>query len=195
LLLFIYDRMALTDFSGGFMFKRFFLAALIILPLSIAQPRAQETASEDAKTRPNRQEILDLMNKAGRTPVQQQSSRIDSIWKDLSASKTPRSDFMYCLGLAYLGNYKAQRCAGSAYEKSIGIVEDLSEAYAWYAVALENQIADKAAEETITADRDRVKEKLLAAYPHPTEDDLDDLARTQKSRVTQYQQDAKKGKK
>jgi TPR repeat protein len=52
-----------------------------------------------------------------------------------------------------LGNYKAQRCVGSAYESARGIVEDLSEAYTWYATALENRIADKADEQD-EADQD-----------------------------------------
>jgi TPR repeat protein len=180
------------------MFKRLLLAAMIALPLIFtlaAAAQVSSTASENAKTRLNKQEVIDLMIKAGRMPAQQQSNKLDSIWKDLSASKTPRSDFLFCAGLAYLGNCKAQRCVASAYENGIGIVDDLSEAYSWYGVALENRISDKAAQELLEADTDRVKQKLLANYPHPTEDDLDDLVRAQKSRIAQYQEEAKKARK
>ena len=175
------------------MLKKLLLTLIIALPLAIATS-AQEPASEDAKTRPNKQEVLDLMIKAGRMPAQQQNARIDAIWKDSSAGKTPRSDFLFCTGFAYLGNPKAQQCVGSAYENGRGIVEDLSEAYAWYAVALENKLTDKATAEKIEADKERVKERLLSAYPHPTEDDLDDLAKAQESRIAQYQEDVKKAK-
>ena len=180
------------------MFRRLLLATTIALPLILAiAAAAQESsnASEDAKTRLNKQEVFDLMVKAGRMSAQQQSSKLDSIWKDLSTSKTPRSDFLFCAGLAYLGNYKAQRCVASAYENGIGIVDDLSEAYAWYGVALENHISDKAAQELLETDTDRVKQRLLANYPHPTEDDLDDLVRAQKSRIAQYAEETKKARK
>lgn len=175
------------------MLKKLLLTLMVALPLAIAAS-AQEPASEDAKTRPNKQEILDLMITAGRMPAQQQSARLDAIAKD-SAGKTPRSDFLFCTGCAYLGNTRAQQCVASAYENGRGIVEDLSEAYAWYAVAFENKITDKAIAEKIEADKERVKERLLAAYPHPTEDDLNDLAGALKSRIAQYQEDVKKAKK
>jgi TPR repeat protein len=154
-----------------------------------------QDSSEETKTRPNRQEIIDLMVKTAKMPAQQQSAKIDSLWQASSGSPTPRSDFMFCTGLAYLGNYKAQRCVGSAYENGRGVVEDLSEAYAWYAVALDNKAADKPARETIEADKERVKGRLISAYPHPTEDELDDLAKGQKSRIEQYQEDLKSAKK
>ena len=173
--------------------KKLLLTMLIALPLTIAQPKAQE--SEDARTRPNKQETIDLMVKFGGMPAQQQKAKIASIMQNPSAGKTPRSDFLFCLGMAYLGNYEAQRCVGGAYENSRGVVEDLSEAYAWYAVALENTIPDEAAKGVIEADKERVKTRLLAAYPHPTEDDLDDMERAQKSKIEQYQEDVKKVRK
>jgi hypothetical protein len=175
------------------MLRKTLWTMLIALPLTIAQAKAQD--SEDTKTRPNKQEIIDLMVKTGTMPAQQQKSKIDSIRQDPSAGKTPRSDFLFCLGLAYLDDYQAQRCVGSAYEHGAGIVEDLSEAYAWYAVALGNKITDESARGTIEADKERVKTRLLSAYPHPTEDDLDDMERAQKTRIAQYQEDAKKAKK
>jgi hypothetical protein len=164
---------------------------LIFLPM----PFAQEPASESIKTRPNKQEIIDLMTQIGRMPAPQQNSKIDSLWQDFSVSKAMRSDFLFCMGLAHLGSYKAQRCVANAYESGSGIVEDQSEAYAWYAIALENKIADKTAEQKIEADKERVKTRLISAYPHPTEDELDDLVRAQQTRITQYRDDVKKTKK
>ena len=168
------------------------LSALLSLSLPAM---AQESATETEKTRPNKQEIIDLMIQAGRMPAQQQMSRIDSLWQNLSASKTPRADFLFCLGMAYLGNYKAQRCVASAYEGGLGIVEDSSEAYTWYALALANKIPDPSAAQIIEADKDRVQARLLGAYPHPTEDELEDMVRAQQTRITQYRDDMKKAKK
>jgi TPR repeat protein len=154
--------------------------------------RAQETSSEEPKTRPNKQEILELMTSAGRLPVAQQDARMDAIRQNAPAGKSARTDFLFCMGLAYLDNPKAQQCVGRAYENGRGIVEDLSDAYGWYAVALENKRADTALRETIEADKERVKDKLLSAYPHPTEDELEDLARAQISRIAQYRDDLKR---
>jgi hypothetical protein len=178
------------------MLKKILIVLTIALSLSCLQATfAQEPASQSAKTRPNKQEIIDLMIQIGRMPAQQQSSKIDSLWQDFSVSKTPRSDFLFCMGMAYLGNYKAQRCVANAYESGSGIVEDQSEAYAWYAIALENKITDTTAAQKIEADKERVKTRLLSAYPHPTEDELDDLVRAQQTRMTQYRDDVKKPKK
>jgi hypothetical protein len=178
------------------MFKRVLIVLMVALPLLFLQgPLAQEPDSESAKTRPNKQEIIDSMIRVGKMPVPQQISKIDSLWQDPSTGKTPRSDFMFCMGLAYLGNYKAQRCVAGAYEHGRGIVEDQSEAYAWFATALENRISDPAAQQRIEADKERVKARLLSAYPHPTEDELDDSVRAQQTRIAQYQEDAKKAKK
>jgi TPR repeat protein len=178
------------------MLRKLLLTMIIALSLTMAQTKAQE--SEDSKARPNKQETLDSMIKAGRIPAQQQKARIDSLWAGSTSSdlsKTPRSDFLFCLGLSFLGNCKAQRCVGNRYERGIGIVEDLSEAYAWYSVALENQTADEASKGILEADKERVKTRLLSAYPHPTEDDLDDMTRALQTRIGQYQEDAKKAKK
>ena len=167
--------------------KRFLLFALFLtLTQSIT------IASEDTKTRPNKQEIIDMMLQASRLSAQEQSSRLDQILKNQEDSKTPRSDFMFCTGLAYQGNYKAQMCVGAAFEKNLGIVEDMSEAYTWYELALANTIPDQADAQKAEANRDRVKEKLVSAYPHPTEDDLTDLVNAQKTRIAQYQDQIKK---
>mgnify|MGYP000844251225 CR=1 FL=1 len=151
--------------------------------------------SEDAKTRPNKEEISALTLEAGRLPAREQNSRLEKILKDQAGSQTPRSDFMFCTGLAYLGNYKAQRCVGYAYEKGIGIVEDLTEAYTWYEIAHGNSIFDEADVQKTEEDRDRTRDRLISAYPHPTEDELNDLVNAQKLRIAQYQELLKKSPK
>jgi hypothetical protein len=178
------------------MLKRILSFVTVAISLALLQSSlAQEPASENVKTRLNKQETIDQMLKVGRMSAQQQNSKVDALWKNLSAGKTPRSDFLFCMGLAYLGNYKAQRCVASAYENGRGIVEDQLEAYTWYAVALQNKISDPDDEQTIQADKERVMDRLLAAYPHPTEDELDDMVGARQTRMTQYQDDMKKAKK
>jgi hypothetical protein len=146
---------------------------------------------EETKTRPDKQEITNQMIQIGRMSLQQRDSRVDQITGNQSVTKTPRSDFMFCVGLAYLGNYKAQTCVASAYENGRGVVEDLSEAYTWYFIAYEGQ-AQKPTEEKAQALMESVKNRLVSAYPHPTEDDLDDMVKAQKARIAQYQAEAKK---
>ena len=177
------------------MLRKLTIAAAAVLMLTIVESRgAQESASEDAKSRPDKQEIIGSMLKAAQMPAQEQTRKLDSILQNPSGSQTPRSDFMFCIGLAYSGNDKAQKCVGSAYEGGRGVVEDLSEAYTWYAIALENQPAGRPAEQSAEADKERVKMRLLAAYPHPSEDDLDDMVNTQKTLIAQYREDVKRAK-
>jgi TPR repeat protein len=168
--------------------RLFFIALLIAFSQSII------AQSEDVKTRLNKKEITDLMVQIGRMPVQQQNTRLAQILQDPAGSKTPRSDFTFCSGLAYWGNFKAQICIGNAYENGRGIVEDLSEAYTWYALALEDQAANEAEAKKAEAARDRVKSKLVSGYPQPTEDDLADLVNSQKAQIAQYQEQIKKAK-
>ena len=171
------------------MIKRFFFTALLL-----TLPQLLMAQSEDVKARLNKQEITDLMIQVSRMPIQQQKDKTAQILKDPAGSKTPRSDFTFCTGLAYLGNYKAQMCVAGAIEKGRGIVEDLSEAYTWYAIASENQKSDEAEAKKAEEERERVKEKLISAYPHPTEDDLADMVNSQKDRISQYQDQIKKAK-
>ncbi len=181
------------------MLKRSLIAAMLMLfcAFMTASAAAQGAASvsEDAKTRLHKEEVIALMVKTGQMPKAQQDSRLDLILKDQSGSKTPRSDYLFCTGLAYLGNYKAQECIGTAFEKGLGIIEDLSEAYAWYGVAVENQGADDAAQQRLQAAEERVMRSLRSAYPAPSDDDLVDMIHAQKDRVAQYQNEMKKAKK
>ena len=176
------------------MIKRlFFMAAMMVALSAIPVPAPAQGGSEDVKARPNKQDIIDQMIAAGRISAPQRNSRLDQILSG-QPGKTPRFDFMFCLGSAYLGNYKAQRCLGKAYEGGLGVVEDISEAYAWYSVAFENQSAEKSAQKEIESDLDRVKQRVFSSYPAPTDDDLDDLVKAQKSRIAQYQSEVKKAK-
>jgi hypothetical protein len=181
------------------MLRRFLLTAFIALPVFFAQSalsaQAPAAGSEDAKTRPNKQEITDLMAQINRLPGPQQNSKIDQILTDQAGSKTPRSDFMFCTGLAYLGNAKAQACAAKAYESGLGVVEDLSEAYTWYALAHETRIANESEAQKVEEARDRVKQRLVSIYPAPTDEDLEAQVNAQKTKIAQYQSEIKKTKK
>ena len=173
------------------MIKRLFCAALIIFSLFIIQASAiaqQPSVSENAVTRPDKEEILPWMSYTSRLSGTQQNEKLDAILKSasVSGSKTPRSDFMTCLGLAYWGNGKAQQCVAQAYEKSLGIVEDFLEAYSWYAVAHSQKT--EGSEENL----ERVKTRLLSVYPAPTEDELDAQLAELKNQILKYQAEAKK---
>ncbi len=175
------------------MLRKPFMAFIVLAALALGAATAagqEQAAAEDVKTRPNKQEIIDWMSRAGAGAPSERDARVDAILKQSSAGRTPRSDFTFCAGLAYLGDPKAQICAGRAYEFAWGVVEDLSEAYAWYAVAAESASADASEREKAAADRDRVKNKLLSVYPAPSDDDLEDLVREHKSRMEQYRKAA-----
>jgi hypothetical protein len=62
-------------------------------------------------------------------------------------------------------------------------------------LAAGSNIKDETDAQKAEADRDRVKERLVSAYPHPTEDDLSDLVSAQKTRIAQYQEETKKARK
>ena len=136
------------------MFERLLLAVILIFPVFSSAAAAQAPAateyrmvlepitsaqavSETDVYRPDKNDIISWMNQASKISAAQQNEMVDAALKNISGSggKTPRSDFQLCLGLAYLGNAKAQRCAGSAYEKGIGIVDDTLEAYVWFELA------------------------------------------------------------
>jgi TPR repeat protein len=172
------------------MIKRLWLVAMITLSLSPAQgisaAQGASAASENERTRIYKQDIIELMVQIGRMPVLQQSDKMDKIWKEQSRSKTPRSDFLFCMGYAYLGNYKAQAYLGYALENGRGIVEDLSEAYVWYSVALDHPAAEKEFIQKLQADTQRVKQKLQLSYPAPTDDDLDELVKAKKEQLVLY---------
>lgn len=177
------------------MLKRFLLTAIIALPVLFAQSALSAqapAASEDEKTRPNKQEVADLMVQVSKMSAQQQNSKIDQLLADQAGSKTPRSDFLFCTGLANMGNAKAQTCVARAYENGTGVVEDLSEAYTWYALACRTGFADASEAQKAEEIRDRIKERLISAYPHPTEEELEDQVNAQKTRIAQQQAEIKK---
>ena len=186
--MFLYDDSGQT---GGFMNKSLWLTVMLVLSLSVipltAVGQDLKAASENEKTRLEKEEITKLMIQVRRLPVSEQESRMGRIWKDPSGSKTPRSDFLFCVGLAYLGNYKAQAYLGSAYESGRGIVTDSYESYVWYLVALQNASGDAEAEQKLRKDRDRIKMSLVSVYPAPSDEELDELVKERLHRITEYQ--------
>lgn len=172
------------------MIKRLLPAVTIALSLSLVQgcfaAQGASPSSENERTRVFRQDIIELMVRIGRMPVPDQSSKMDLIWKEQSRSKTPRSDFLFCVGLAHLGNYRAQAYLGYAFENGRGIVEDLSEAYVWYSIALDHPAAEKEFLQKLRADTERVKQKLQINYPAPTDEELDDLVKAKKEEIVLY---------
>jgi hypothetical protein len=195
----VIEAFVIDVFFGGLMLRRVFLTLILTLSFPLLSVRAAiqapAAASEDAQTRLNKKEIIDLMFKIGRMPRAQQDSRIAQIAKSQSDSKTPRSDFEFCMGLAYLGNYKAQVCAAKAFEHGLGIVEDLSDAYVWYVLALENPIADEANRKRLEEEKESLTLKLRSSYPAPSDDELEELVRTEKTRLTDYRNEVTKAKK
>jgi hypothetical protein len=176
-----------------------FLTAIIALSFSPiparAALRATPAASEDTKTRLDKQEIMDLMLKIRQMPAAQQDSKMSQIAKSQSDGKTPRSNFEFCMGLAYLGNYKAQACAAKAYERGLGIVEDFTDAYVWYVLALENTIDDAATRKRLEEEKERIILKLRSSYPSPSDDELEDQVRAEKDRIADYRKEVAKTKK
>jgi hypothetical protein len=167
------------------MVRKLLLTAIIALPFSLlsiiatAQTSTPESAGDGAKM--TKDDIIILMVQVGRVPVVQQDRKMETIWENMDGSQTPRSDFLFCTGFAYLGNYKAQACLGHAYEKGRGADRDFADAYVWYSIALENPIKDPADKLRIQADRDRMRKVLLSGTPARTEKELNDLIKTQKA--------------
>jgi hypothetical protein len=128
-------------------------------------------------------------------PPAQQESRMAQIAKGQSDSKTPRSDFEFCMGLAYLGNDKAQACVAKAFEHGLGIVEDLSDAYVWNVVALENPVHTAGTQKRLEEEKERLTLKLRSTYPAPSDDELEELVRVEKNRLTDYRNEVNKVKK
>jgi hypothetical protein len=165
------------------MFKRSLFSFALAISFAASILIAQTTgADETAKTRPDKQEIIDIMAQVNKIPPQQQTAKIDSIIKNSTASKTPRSDFMFCLGAAYLGNRQGQICAANAYERATGIVEDFTEAYTWHAIA-----GSEGAE--------KMKIKLVSVYPAPTDEELENAVNARKSEAAHYLEQVKEAKK
>jgi len=170
------------------MFKRLFLVVILFFSVLFLTAAAQvPAASEKDIFRPDKSDIIDWMNQAARMPAAQQNEGADAALKGISTSgsKTPRSDFQLCVGLAYLGNAKAQRCVAFAYEKGIGIIDDMLEAYAWFELAHGGGDAESAADAT------RVLLILNSSYPAPTEEELEILIADQKAKVAAYQKEIK----
>ena len=170
------------------MFKRLFLALTLICSIFTFTAAAQvPAASETDIYRPGKKEIADWMNQMSKLPVAQQNERTDAALKGISvsSSKTPRSDFQLCIAMAFLGNAKAQRCVGYAYEKGFGVVDDMLEAYVWF------ELAKKGGDSESASDVSRVLLILNSAYPAPSEEDLESMVDEQKRLITEYQKEIK----
>nr|AGS52834.1 hypothetical protein [uncultured bacterium contig00009] len=171
------------------MFERLLLAVTLIFSLFASAAPAQVPATSETDIyRPDKNDAIAWMTQASKIPAAQQNERVDAALKGISASssKTPRSDFQLCLGLAYLGNAKAQRCVGYAYEKGFGVVDDLLEAYVWFELAHSGGDAESEPEVN------RVVLALNSVYPAPTEEELETLAAEQKKKIAEYQKELKK---
>ena len=144
-----------------------------------------KAVSENEQTRLSRDEITKLMIQVGSVPVAEQNRKIDLLWADKAGDKTPRSDFLFCMGMAYLGNYKAQAYLGRAFEAGKGIVIDFYESYVWHSIALSNAVDDREAEQKIQSDKDRIKQLLVSVYPSPSDQELDELIEARKQEITE----------
>ena len=171
------------------MFKRLLLSLTSIFSFLAFAAAAQVPASSETDVYlPDKNDIISWMSQAAKMPAARQNEMADAALKGISTSdsKTPRSDFQLCVGLAYLGNAKAQRCAGYAYEKGFGVVDDMLEAHTWFELA--HSGGDKESE----ADARRVLLILNSAYPAPTEEELENMAKDQKRKIAEYQKEIKK---
>ena len=157
---------------------------LLLAPISVL---AQvNPASEDEKSLLHESEIIDLMARLRQMPPQQQKEKIDELWTNDSGDKTPRSDFLYCSGFAYLDNYKAQACLGRAFENGRGIVQDNMDAYVWYTIALDHPIDDMNFKEKLQSSQTHVKQVLVSVYPAPSDYELEEAVKKQKEKIEQY---------
>ena len=173
------------------MFERLFLTVTFIISVFVFTAAAQvpvPAESEKDVYRPDKSDIIAWMNQASKMPAILHSESVDAALKGImfSGGKTPRSDFQLCVALAYLGNAKAQRCVGYAYEKGIGVVDDTLEAYIWF------EIAQSGGDEESKADAARVLLILNSAYPAPSEEELEVMTAEQKGKIAGYQKEIKK---
>jgi hypothetical protein len=178
---------------GGHMSRKLattVIIAIIAVTFTLTLSIAAEKESEDVNTRPGKKEVLELMVKSAQMSGKQQNDQLTAIVKNQSKSNTPRSDFLFCLGLAYWNNVQAQKCAGKAYETGRGIIEDFSEAYSWYSLALA-----KSPDKNTEADQQRMQDKMRVVYPFPSDDDLEQQILAAQDRVKEYQSEVKAEKK
>jgi TPR repeat protein len=171
------------------MFVRLFSVVILIFSVFTVVAAAQvPAASETGIYRPDKSDIVSWMTQASKIPAAQQNERAEAALKGISgsSSKTPRSDFQLCVGLAYLGNAKAQRCVGFAYEKGFGVVDDLLEAHVWF------ELAHGGGDKESGPDVKRTLLALNSSYPAPGEEELEILVAEQKKKVADYQKELKK---
>ena len=161
------------------------IAAYVLMPIALSGQEIK-ALSEDEQTRLGKDEITKLMIQVRRMPAVERDRKMDLLWSGKSGDKTPRSDFLFGVGLAYLGNYKAQAYLGRAYELGKGIVRDTYESYIWYSIALSNPVDDPEAKKKIQSERHHIKQLLVSVYPAPSDQELDDLVEARKRQMSDY---------
>lgn len=164
-------------------------ALLAMLPVS-APAQGIQAESESEQTRLDRSEIADLIARAGGMTAGLQQERIDRIWLSGDDSATPRSDFLFCTAMAYLGHQKAQACLARAFEQGCGIVGDYTDAYVWYTIARENAAGDPGLLKEVESGRARVEQTLLSVYPAPSASDLEDAVSQKKEQIREAASEA-----
>jgi hypothetical protein len=150
------------------------------------QEQAPAAVDEQAKSRPDKGDIIGMMTRINKMTARQKQQKLEEIISGKSGDATPRSDFLFCLGLAYLDDGKGQICVGEAFENSKGIVEDLMDAYVWYSIARKNENADSPSREKANANLERLKIRMFSVYPPPSEDELESLEVREKEHIKQY---------
>jgi TPR repeat protein len=178
------------------MLKKLLLTIVLTLSISILSITAvgQEIkpASESEQSILHRSEVIDLIRSAKKMPEQQQKKKADELWAAGADSKTPRSDYLYCTALAYLGSLKGQACLARAFETSRGIVGDYTDAYVWYTIALEHAGTDAGLKKEIQAGQARAQQMLHSSYPSPSDFELEDAIKQQKEKIKEYAAEAGK---
>jgi hypothetical protein len=163
---------------------RISLPLVFVLAIATGQTVIRGAADDAAKL--SKDEILMLMIQVSRMPAVQQDRKMDMVWTHLNSSDTPKSDYLFCSGFAYLGNYKAQACLGDDFENGRGTAKDLVEAYVWYSIAFDNPIDDPEIRQQIRSSKGRIKKAILTGIPAKSEKELEDQVKLQKATKMLY---------
>jgi hypothetical protein len=167
--------------------KLVFVALVFSLFLTQGSFASQEPEVDEGSVyRPDKQEIIDWMIVTARLTETQRNDRLETILTRGSRSgmDTARSDFLFCLGLAYRGDALARHSVARAYETGSGIVEDDMEAYLWFTLSFDGAVADS------EAGQQRMKSRLISVYPSPSDHDLEMEVAARRRQIAQYQAEA-----
>jgi hypothetical protein len=167
------------------MFKKLLLMIALILPITVFGQEIKP-ASESEHTLLNKSETIALIKQVAPMPVAKQKEKVAQLWAADADSKTPRSDFLYCTAFAYLNYPQAQACLARAFENGHGIVSNLTDAYVWYTVALENPAISSDLKDKVEAEQTRIKMTLFSVYPTPTDFELEEAVKKQQELIKEY---------